>query len=41
VHGPAKVVIAKFSTWPEAFTGPYPAMTQVGLTSLAEQVAAG
>jgi CubicO group peptidase (beta-lactamase class C family) len=41
VHGPAKVVVAKFSTWPEAWTGPFAAMTRLGLTSLAEQITAG
>ena len=34
-------MIAKFSTWPVAWTAPFPGMTQLGLTSLAEQVAAG
>jgi CubicO group peptidase (beta-lactamase class C family) len=38
VHGPSKVVIAKFSTWPEAWTAPYAATTRIGLTSIAEQI---
>jgi CubicO group peptidase (beta-lactamase class C family) len=40
VHGPSDVVIAKFSTWPDAWTSPYAAMTRLGLTSLAEQIGA-
>jgi len=39
VHGPAKVVIAKFSTWPVAWTEEFSIVTRLGLTSLAEQVA--
>ncbi len=39
VHGPAKIVIAKFSTWPVAWTEEFSIMTRQGLTSLAEQVA--
>ena len=39
VHGPAKVVIAKFSTWPVAWTEEFAIVTRLGLTSLAEQVA--
>jgi CubicO group peptidase (beta-lactamase class C family) len=38
VHGPAKVVIAKFSTWPVAWTEEFAIVTRLGLTSLAEQV---
>ena len=38
VHGPAKVVIAKFSTWPVAWTEEFSIVTRLGLTSLAEQV---
>jgi CubicO group peptidase (beta-lactamase class C family) len=41
VHGPSKVVIAKFSTWPDAWTEAFAGMTRLGLTSLAEQIAAG
>jgi len=41
VHGPTKVVIAKFSTWPDAWTEEFAGMTRLGLTSLAEQIAAG
>ena len=39
VHGPAKVVIAKFSTWPVAWNEEFSIVTRLGLTSLAEQVA--
>ena len=39
VHGPAKVVIAKLSTWPVAWTEEFAITTRLGLTSLAEQVA--
>jgi hypothetical protein len=39
MHGPAKVVIAKFSTWPVAWTEEFSIVTRLGLTSLAEQVA--
>jgi CubicO group peptidase (beta-lactamase class C family) len=39
VHGPAQVVIAKFSTWPVAWTEEFSIVTRLGLTSLAEQVA--
>jgi CubicO group peptidase (beta-lactamase class C family) len=39
VHGPADVVIAKFSTWPEAWTARFSNTTRLGLTSIAEQVA--
>ncbi len=38
VHGPAKVVIAKFSTWPVAWNEEFSIVTRLGLTSLAEQV---
>jgi CubicO group peptidase (beta-lactamase class C family) len=38
VHGPSKVVIAKFSTWPVAWTEEFSILTRLGLTSLAEQV---
>jgi CubicO group peptidase (beta-lactamase class C family) len=41
VHGPSKVVIAKFSTWPDAWTESFAGMTRLGLTSLAEQIGAG
>jgi CubicO group peptidase (beta-lactamase class C family) len=41
VHGPADVVIAKFSTWPVAWTNEFAVMTWKGLANLAEQVAAG
>ena len=40
VHGPAKVVVAKFSTWPEAWTIGRSRRTRLGLTSLAEKIAA-
>jgi hypothetical protein len=39
VHRPANVVIAKFSTWPAAWTEAFGIATRLGLTSLAEQVA--
>jgi CubicO group peptidase (beta-lactamase class C family) len=38
VHGPSKVVIAKFSTWPVAWTEEFSIVTRLGLTSLAEEV---
>jgi CubicO group peptidase (beta-lactamase class C family) len=41
VHGPADVVIAKFSTWPVAWTNEFAVQTWKGLADLAEQVAAG
>jgi CubicO group peptidase (beta-lactamase class C family) len=41
VHGPADVVIAKFSTWPVAWTNEFAVLTWKGLVDLAEQVAAG
>ena len=41
VHGPADVVIAKFSTWPVAWTNEFAVQTWKGLANLAEQVAAG
>ncbi|HTG46108.1 MAG TPA: serine hydrolase [Actinomycetota bacterium] len=41
VHGPAKVVIAKFSTWPEAWTAKFGISTRKGLVDLAEQIADG
>ena len=39
VHGPADVVIAKFSTWPVAWTARYGVSTRTGLIDLAERVA--
>jgi CubicO group peptidase (beta-lactamase class C family) len=39
VHGPSNVVIAKFSTWPDAWTPRFSTTTRLGLTSIAEQVA--
>ena len=39
VHGPADVVIAKFSTWPVAWTPAYGVTTRTGLIDLAERVA--
>ena len=41
VHGPAQVVIAKLSTWPEAWTAAFGIHTRRGLVDLAEQVADG
>jgi hypothetical protein len=40
VHGPADVVVAKFSTWPVAWTKEFAVQTWKGLVDLAEQVAA-
>ena len=40
VHGPTKTVVAKLSTWPVAWGAPFAAMTRLGLTSLAEELAA-
>jgi CubicO group peptidase (beta-lactamase class C family) len=40
IHGPADVVIAKFSTWPVAWSGGFAVRTWKGLVDLAEQVAA-
>jgi len=39
VHGPADVVVAKFSTWPVAWTAGYGVSTRTGLIDLAERVA--
>jgi len=39
VHGSAKVVIAKLSTWPVAWSEEFAIATRLGLTSLAEQLA--
>jgi CubicO group peptidase (beta-lactamase class C family) len=39
VHGPTDVVIAKFSTWPQAWTEEFAITTRQGLASIAEQVA--
>ena len=39
VHGPADVVIAKFSTWPVAWTPDFGVTTRTGLIDLAERVA--
>ena len=39
IHGPADVVIAKFSTWPVAWTPAFGIMTRAGLIDLAERVA--
>jgi CubicO group peptidase (beta-lactamase class C family) len=39
IHGPADVVIAKFSTWPVAWTPAFGIMTRTGLIDLAERVA--
>ena len=41
IHGPADVVIAKFSTWPVAWTKEFAVQTWKGLVDLAEKVAAG
>jgi CubicO group peptidase (beta-lactamase class C family) len=41
VHGPAQVVIAKFSTWPVAWEDGIAARTLEGLLALAEEVALG
>ena len=41
IHGRADVVVAKFSTWPVAWTNEFAIMTWKGLVNLAEQVAAG
>ena len=41
IHGPADVVVAKFSTWPVAWTDEFAVRTWKGLVDLAEQVAAG
>jgi hypothetical protein len=41
VHGPADVVVAKFSTWPVAWTKEFAVQTWKGLVDLAEEVAAG
>jgi CubicO group peptidase (beta-lactamase class C family) len=41
IHGPADVVIAKFSTWPVAWSAEFAVPTWKGLVNLAEQVAAG
>jgi CubicO group peptidase (beta-lactamase class C family) len=40
VHVPARVVIAKFSTWPVAWDETFAGRTATGLTDLARQVAA-
>jgi hypothetical protein len=40
VHGPARVVVAKFSTWPEAWTVGRSRRVRLALTSLAEKIAA-
>jgi CubicO group peptidase (beta-lactamase class C family) len=39
IHGPADVVIAKFSTWPVAWTPAFGITTRTGLIDLAERVA--
>ncbi len=39
VHGPADVVIAKFSTWPVAWTPDFGVTSRTGLIDLAERVA--
>ena len=41
VHVPAKVVIAKLSTWPEAWSDAYAGSTLKGMLDLASQLAAG
>jgi CubicO group peptidase (beta-lactamase class C family) len=41
IHGPADVVIAKFSTWPVAWTKEFAVRTWKGLVDLAEKVAGG
>ena len=41
IHGPADVVIAKFSTWPVAWSPEFAVPTWKGLVEVAEQVAAG
>lgn len=41
VHGPAEVVIAKFSTWPVAWSDDFAYPTRVGLIDLAEQIGDG
>ncbi|MDP9301200.1 MAG: beta-lactamase family protein [Actinomycetota bacterium] len=39
IHGPADVVVAKFSTWPVAWTPAFGITTRTGLIDLAERVA--
>jgi CubicO group peptidase (beta-lactamase class C family) len=41
IHGPADVVVAKFSTWPVAWSAEFAVPTWKGLVNLAEHVAAG
>ena len=41
IHGPARVVVAKFSTWPVAWDLGYSVRTRTALVHLAEQVAGG
>ena len=41
VHGPAQVVVAKFSTWPQAWTAKFSISTRKALVDLAEQLADG
>jgi CubicO group peptidase (beta-lactamase class C family) len=41
VHGPAEVVVAKFSTWPEAWTAKFSISTRKALIDVAEQLADG
>jgi len=41
VHGPARVVVAKFSTWPQAWTAKFSISTRKALVDLAEQLADG
>jgi hypothetical protein len=41
VHAPAQVVVAKLSTWPEAWTAAFGVHTRRGLVDLAEQIADG
>ena len=41
VHGPAQVVVAKFSTWPQAWTAKFSISTRKALVDLAEQLGDG
>ena len=41
VHGPAQVVVAKLSTWPEAWTAKFSISTRKALVDLAEQLGDG
>jgi CubicO group peptidase (beta-lactamase class C family) len=41
IHGPARVVVAKLSTWPVAWDASFSVPTWTGLVDLAEQLADG